>query len=167
MQLLLRFRQVLRLKALAVRLHPPRGSKHPNPSTQDISSRQKPSTQANSTSQELEAKSFKYQLLKSKPMSNKMTALRLLAQHPDGLYGSEMVALSGGKLSRGTTYPLLGRMVKEGLVREVQEPATASLKLARTRHFITGEGAKAYEAYVREFIGEHREPVPSFHTQSA
>ena len=58
-------------------------------------------------------------------------------------------------------------MVKEGLVREVLEPATASLRLARTRHFITAEGAKSYEEYRREFIGEHREPVPSFHTQSA
>lgn len=100
-------------------------------------------------------------------MSNKMTALRLLAQRPDGLYGSEMVALSGGKLTRGTVYTLLERMIKEGFVREVQEPATASLRLARTRHFITAEGAKTYETYVREFIGEHHEPVSSFHPQSA
>lgn len=98
---------------------------------------------------------------------NKMTALRLLEQRPDGLYGSEIAALSGGQLTRGIVYTLLERMIKEGFVREVQEPATASLKLARTRHFITAEGARAYETYVREFIGEHREPVSSFHPQSA
>lgn len=92
-----------------------------------------------------------------------LTALRLLAQHNDGLYGSAMVALSAGKLSRGTVYTLLERMIKEGFVREVEEPPSASLQLARTRHFITAEGLRAY----REHLGEHREMTASFFPMSA
>ena len=92
-------------------------------------------------------------------MSNKLTALRLLTQHPDGLYGSEMVRLSEGKLTRGTVYTMLERMIDEGFVREVEEPATASLKLARTRHFITAEGKRAYA----EFLSEHRGMAVLFH----
>jgi len=92
-----------------------------------------------------------------------LTALRLLAQHPDGLYGSEMVALSGDRLTRGTVYTMLERMISEGFVREVEEPASASLQLARTRHFITAEGKRAYA----EFLSEHREMALSFHPKSA
>lgn len=97
-------------------------------------------------------------------MSKKpLTALRLLAKHPDGLYGSEMVALSEGRLTRGTVYTLLDRMVKDGLVKEVQEPPSASLQLARTRHFITAEGKRAYA----EFLSEHRDMALSYQPQSA
>ena len=80
----------------------------------------------------------------------KLLALRLLIDHSRGLYGSEFVHLSGGKLNRGTVYVLLQRLVEEGLVREVEEPATATLQLARTRHFITAPGKAAYNAFLAE-----------------
>jgi hypothetical protein len=51
-------------------------------------------------------------------------------------------------------------MTKDGLVREVEEPATASLRLARTKHFITAEGHRAY----REFLAEHREMALTLNT---
>jgi DNA-binding PadR family transcriptional regulator len=79
-----------------------------------------------------------------------LKALRLLMDHPRGLYGSELVALSEGYLSRGTIYTLLDRLVERGFVREVEEPPTPSLQIARTRHFITAVGQRAIQQYARE-----------------
>ena len=88
-----------------------------------------------------------------------LMALRLLIDHPQGLYGSEFVHLSEGKLNRGTVYALLERMVDKGFAREVEEPPTQALQLTRTRHFITAPGRAAYN----EFLAEHRlQMVPSF-----
>lgn len=82
--------------------------------------------------------------------TKELLALRLLIDHSRGLYGSEFVHLSGGKLSRSTIYTLLERMVDKGFVREVEEPATPSLQLARTRHVITAQGKAAYHAFLDE-----------------
>lgn len=79
-----------------------------------------------------------------------LMALRLLIDNPRGLYGSEFVHLSGGKLARGTVYILLERMVDKGFVREVSEPATAALQLARTRHIITAAGRAALNGFLAE-----------------
>jgi DNA-binding PadR family transcriptional regulator len=79
-----------------------------------------------------------------------LLALRLLIDHRDGLFGSEFVHHSEGKLTRGTIYSLLERMVDKGYVREVEEPGTASLQLARTRHLITASGRSAYKAFLAE-----------------
>lgn len=79
-----------------------------------------------------------------------LLALRLLIDHRDGLYGSEFVHHSEGKLNRGTVYSLLERMVDKGFVREVQEPATAALNLPRTRHLVTASGRAAYNAFLSE-----------------
>ena len=77
-------------------------------------------------------------------------ALRLLIDNPRGLYGSEFVHLSGGKLPRGTVYILLERMVEKGFIREIAEPPTPALQLARTRHVITANGKSAYNGFLRE-----------------
>lgn len=79
-----------------------------------------------------------------------LKVLRLLMDNPRGLYGSEIVALSDGFVGRGTVYTLLSRLVEKGLVREVEEPPTQALQMARTRHFITGEGQRS----VREFADQ-------------
>ncbi len=79
-----------------------------------------------------------------------LMALRLLIDNPKGLYGSEFVHHSGGKLNRGTIYTLLERLVEKGFVREVEEPATTSLNIARTRHIITAPGKAAYNAFLAE-----------------
>jgi len=79
-----------------------------------------------------------------------LLALRLLIDNPAGLFGSQFVHLSEGKLNRGTVYTLLERMVDKGFVREVEVGASAELQLARTRHLITAEGRAAYNAFLSE-----------------
>ena len=79
-----------------------------------------------------------------------LKALRLLMDHPQGLYGSELVKLSDGYLSRGTVYTLLDRLVAKGFVREIEEPATLSLQFARTRHLITAQGRREVHEYAEE-----------------
>ena len=69
---------------------------------------------------------------------------------PSGLYGSQIVAESNGFITRGTVYTLLARLVDKGFVREVEEPPTAALQMARTRHLITAIGKRAVMDYVRE-----------------
>lgn len=70
-------------------------------------------------------------------------ALRMLMDNVRGLYGSEFVHLSEGKLGRGTIYTVLERLVAKGYVREVEEEPTSALQLKRTRHIITGAGQRA------------------------
>jgi DNA-binding PadR family transcriptional regulator len=77
-----------------------------------------------------------------------LKALLLLAANPSGLYGSELVSLSKGFIGRGTVYTLLGRLVERGVVRQVEEPPTASLQMMRTRHFITADGKRALQEYL-------------------
>jgi DNA-binding PadR family transcriptional regulator len=79
-----------------------------------------------------------------------LLALRLLIDNPNGLYGSEMVHASGGKLTRGTIYVLLARLVEEGWVKEITDRPTDQLQLARTRHVITANGRAAYNAFLME-----------------
>lgn len=79
-----------------------------------------------------------------------LLALRLLIDNPRGLYGSEFVHLSEGRLNRGTVYVLLERMVDKGFVKEVAEQATTGPQLARTRHIITAQGRSAYDAFLSE-----------------
>jgi len=77
-----------------------------------------------------------------------LKALRLLMDNPLGLYGSEFVALSEGYLGRGTIYTTLERLVEKGYVSEIEEEATSSYQLARTRHKITGAGQRAVQEYL-------------------
>lgn len=77
-----------------------------------------------------------------------LKAMLLLMDNPRGLYGSELVALSDGVLGRGTIYTLLERLVDKGFVREVEEPPTPTLQMARTRHLITALGQKAVNEYL-------------------
>lgn len=80
-----------------------------------------------------------------------LTALRLLLAKPDGLYPSEMVHLSGGRLRRGTTYVLLQRMEADGLLSATSEEPTASFDKPRTRYAVTDKGREEYQ----EFLSEH------------
>ncbi len=79
-----------------------------------------------------------------------LLALRLLIDNPVGLFGSEFVHHSEGKLNRGTVYALLERMVDKGFAREVEVPASPALNLPRTRHVITAAGKSAYNAFLQE-----------------
>ena len=82
-------------------------------------------------------------MLPSSEEAKAQEALRLLADHPEGLYGSEIALLSDGRLTRGNVYSLLARLVDARLVREVEEPPAPGLTLCRTRHFITVDGRAA------------------------
>lgn len=87
-----------------------------------------------------------------------LKVMLLLMDHPRGLYGSEFVALSNGFIGRGTIYTLLERLVDKGFVREVEEAATPSLQMARTRHLITAVGQKAVHDYLNT-MNLHRSTV--------
>lgn len=77
-----------------------------------------------------------------------LKTMLLLMDNPRGLYGSELVALSDGVLGRGTIYTLLERLIDKGFVKEVEEPPSPTLQMARTRHFITALGQKAVNDYL-------------------
>ena len=79
-----------------------------------------------------------------------LLALRLLIDNPKGLYGSEFVAISKGKLGRGTIYTQLDRLVDKGYVKELVDPPTSAAAMARTRHRITASGEQAYRAFLDE-----------------
>jgi DNA-binding PadR family transcriptional regulator len=79
-----------------------------------------------------------------------LITLRLLLDHPNGLYGSELVHRSEGKLNRGTVYVLLDRLVEEGFVREDPVPPSPTHQMTRVRHIITAQGKAAYHAFLQE-----------------
>lgn len=78
--------------------------------------------------------------------------LRLLLDHPHGLYGSDFVDLSHGKLKRGSIYTTLDRMIADGFVSEAQDAPEAPHLAPRTRHIIAAAGHRAYY----EFLSTHR-----------
>ena len=69
--------------------------------------------------------------------------LGLLAMKPVGAFGSELVHMSSGKLKRSTAYVMLSRLVNDGLVDAIEEPASDELSMPRTRYRINANGAQA------------------------
>ena len=57
--------------------------------------------------------------------------------HPEGLYATEMVRKSGGKLRRGSNYSYLSRMKEDGLVTSRKYDNRG---FPRTKFFITEAG---------------------------
>ena len=58
------------------------------------------------------------------PSANEVLVLQLLRDAPGGVYGLELVKMSGGKLGRGGVYVTLGRMEEKGFIRS-RTPAAA------------------------------------------
>ena len=77
--------------------------------------------------------------------------MRILSDNPKGLYGSDFVSISKKKLSRGSIYTLLDRLVGKGYVREVVDAPSSDTGLPRTRHVITHPGTREY----RKFLADH------------
>lgn len=76
-------------------------------------------------------------------MTNReVMTLQLLIEHPRGLYGSDVVRLSGGSIGTGTVYSVLERLVARGYVDE-HEDRQDDGGLPRTRHTITEAGRRA------------------------
>lgn len=70
-----------------------------------------------------------------------MDILQLLSDNQAGLYGSDIVRLSKGKVSRFKVYKLLDQLVEKDWVREHEDPPRVELGgMRRTRHFITPAG---------------------------
>jgi Fe2+ or Zn2+ uptake regulation protein len=80
--------------------------------------------------------------------NNERAALQLLADHPAGLYGSDLVAMSGWQISRLTVYALLETLSHQGFVSEIEDPAVGGNQ-PRTRHVITGAGRSAIAAWMK------------------
>ncbi len=55
--------------------------------------------------------------------------------------------ISEGGLGKGTIYTLLDRLQDKGFIREIVEPPTPALQIARARHLITGAGQYAVQQY--------------------
>ena len=79
-----------------------------------------------------------------------LLTLRLLIDNPKGLYGSEFVSISKGKLSRASIYTMLDRLVDKGYVREIVDPPTSETAPPRTRHMITASGAREYQRFLAD-----------------
>lgn len=73
--------------------------------------------------------------------------LGLMTRRSAGVYGSELIHMSGGAVKRGSVYSLLGRLEKSGFVSATEETATERHALARTSYRITAQGQRA----LREF----------------
>ena len=80
------------------------------------------------------------------PTAKELRALRILTDHPDGLFGLELVRRSGKVISRGSVYFILDRMQQAGWVdsRPEAPPAGYGGKL-RNIFTVNAEGRKVLE----------------------
>jgi DNA-binding PadR family transcriptional regulator len=75
-----------------------------------------------------------------------LAILRILRDHPGGLYGLEIVRASRENLSRGTVYTTLGRMEEKGFVRSRVRRDEEHAGLPRPRYTVAALGERALEA---------------------
>lgn len=75
-----------------------------------------------------------------------LAILRVLKDHPGGLYGLEIVRASGDTLSRGTVYTTLGRMEEKGFVRSRVRRDEEHAGLPRPRYRVAALGERALAA---------------------
>ena len=87
------------------------------------------------------------------PTAKELHALRILTDHPGGLYGLELVKLSGKEISRGSVYFILDRMRQAGWVDyRPEEPPAGYGGKPRNIFTINAEGRKVLE-YEEEYPG--------------
>jgi Fe2+ or Zn2+ uptake regulation protein len=80
----------------------------------------------------------------AKPLTKQaVMVLELLKASDQGLYGSDFIKLSKGKLTCSSIYNILDRLCGLGLLREAVDPPTSSYRMPRTRHHITWAGERA------------------------
>jgi DNA-binding PadR family transcriptional regulator len=70
------------------------------------------------------------------------TLLLLSFRGADGITGREIVEASGGAVSRGSVYVILGDMEDRGLVRSTPEPVDPRIGIPVRRYFLTDKGWK-------------------------
>jgi DNA-binding PadR family transcriptional regulator len=82
-----------------------------------------------------------------RPTPKTLEILRLLAAHPRGLYGLQLVDKSQGRVKRGSVYVYLGRLKDDGLVKVAGESAPAGAGgLPRPLYRITAIGRRVLDA---------------------
>jgi DNA-binding PadR family transcriptional regulator len=98
----------------------------------------------------MKMKSTKQQEEKIPSLSGKEAlVLDLLLNRPSvGMYGLELVSVSGNRLKRGTVYVTLSRMEEKGYVESRQEePRPDAAGLPRKLYRVSGYGQKVYHAF--------------------
>ncbi|MDP2034177.1 MAG: PadR family transcriptional regulator [Polaromonas sp.] len=75
--------------------------------------------------------------------------LSLLADSPQGAFGSELMHKSEGRLKRGSVYALLAKLEKAGFVKGTEIPPTDALLLPRTKYKITAAGTLARQEFAQ------------------
>lgn len=75
--------------------------------------------------------------------SNENLILELLAKCPNGAFGSDLLKLSNGRLSRGSVYALLSRLANGEFVSDEEIPPVDDESLPRTKYSITHKGRAA------------------------
>jgi PadR family transcriptional regulator, regulatory protein PadR len=80
------------------------------------------------------------------PSGMELLVLRLLRDEPAGMYGLELVDVSGGSLKRGTVYITLGRMEEKGFVKSKTTAKPNHSGLPRPIYSITALGQRALDA---------------------
>lgn len=82
-----------------------------------------------------------------RPTNKELDILRTLAAHPQGLYGLQVVDLSGGRIKRGSVYVYLSRLKDDNFVTVRQESPPAGYGgLPRPVYKVTGLGQRVLEA---------------------
>lgn len=82
-----------------------------------------------------------------RPTNKELDILRLLASRPEGLYGLQLVELSGGGIKRGSVYVYLGRLKDDNCVSVKKHPPPAGHGgLPRPIYKITGHGQRVLNA---------------------
>jgi DNA-binding PadR family transcriptional regulator len=68
--------------------------------------------------------------------------LGLLLQKPSGMYGLDLVGLSGGELSRDTVYIALSRLEEQGFVKSRARPDAKHAGIVRRTYWIAAMGKR-------------------------
>jgi DNA-binding PadR family transcriptional regulator len=87
-------------------------------------------------------------LQKNTMTQNQVFILVLLAEHPRGLYGAEILHLGEGNLKRGSIYNFLERLEEDRLLRTEEVPQGIG-EDPRIRHIITAEGKVALRDFMK------------------
>jgi DNA-binding PadR family transcriptional regulator len=73
--------------------------------------------------------------------ASEILVIQILRDHPQGLYGLEIIQKSEGRLGRGTVYVPLGRLQERGYVERQDEPSQHG-GLPRPRYRLTRDGTR-------------------------
>lgn len=89
------------------------------------------------------------------PSGKELEVLRILQSEAKGMYGLKIVEASGGKITRGSIYVLLGRLEEKGFISVAQTAEQVRhAGLPRPRYRLTAVGQRVLSAADTAF-GNH------------